>query len=83
MKTWRQRLILPFFLLLAACGTGPQELFETAELEMVQRNYPHAEQLYREIIDKHPNSEFAARARARLQELPQGAPSGAPPAESH
>ncbi len=54
---------------LASCGESPNQLFETAELEMIQSNYPNAEQLFKEIIEKHPNSEFATKSRARLEEL--------------
>ena len=51
------------------CGSSPKELYETAELEMLQTNYPHATKLYQEIIDKHPKSEFAATAKVRLKEI--------------
>ena len=64
-----KRLFCLLFLLLAACGSSPEELFQTAELELLQTNYPHATQLYEEIIAKHPNSEFAATARIRLEEI--------------
>lgn len=64
-----KKIILLFFLFLTACGTGPEELFETAEFELLQTNYPHATKLYQEIIDKHPDSDFAATARLRLVEI--------------
>jgi outer membrane protein assembly factor BamD (BamD/ComL family) len=64
-----KRLLLLTLLLLTACGASPQELFDTAELELLQRNYPHATSLYREIIAKHPDSEFAVTARQRLAEI--------------
>ncbi|MFZ5758784.1 MAG: hypothetical protein ACOY32_04025 [Thermodesulfobacteriota bacterium] len=64
-----KRLLLLTLLLLTACGSSPQELFDTAELELLQRNYPHATSLYREIIAKHPDSEFAVTARLRLAEI--------------
>ena len=57
------------FLLLISCGSGPDELFETAELELLQTNYPHATQLYQEIIENHPDSPHAATARQRLEEI--------------
>ena len=57
------------FLLLVACGPSPKELFETAEFELLQTNYPHATKLYQEIVDKHPDSELVAKARARLKEI--------------
>ena len=64
-----KKLLCCLFLLLASCGSSPEELFQTAELELLQTNYPHATQLYQEIIDKHPNSDFAATARIRLKEI--------------
>ncbi|MBU0674500.1 MAG: hypothetical protein KJ950_07660 [Proteobacteria bacterium] len=57
------------FVFLVACGQSPEQLFETAEFEMLQTNYPHATALYQEIIEKHPNTRFAETARARLVEL--------------
>ncbi|OKY73906.1 MAG: hypothetical protein BM485_16675 [Desulfobulbaceae bacterium DB1] len=64
-----KKIVFLVFLFLAACGSSPKELFETAELELLQTNYPHASMLYREIIDKHPDSEFAGSARRRLTEI--------------
>jgi outer membrane protein assembly factor BamD (BamD/ComL family) len=64
-----KRLFSLIFLLLIACGPGPQELFETAEFELLQTNYPHATKLYQEIIDQHPDSELVEKARARLKEI--------------
>lgn len=64
-----KKLLCLVFLCLLSCSPGPGELYETAEFEMLQTNYPHARQLYQEIIDKHPGSEFAAKARVRLQEI--------------
>ena len=57
------------FLFMVACGQSPEQLFETAEFEMLQTNYPHATELYQEIIEKHPDSAFAERARQRVSEL--------------
>ena len=64
-----KKIFCLIFLLLIACGPGPQELFETAEFELLQTNYPHATQLYQEIIAKHPDSELVEKARARLIEI--------------
>ena len=64
-----KRLCFLIFLLIAACGQSPEQLFETAEFEVLQTNYPHATELYQEILAKHPDSEFAERARQRLREL--------------
>ena len=56
-------------LLLGCPGGGPQELLDTAQLEEVQRNLPHARKLYAEILERHPESPQAATARARLEHL--------------
>ena len=64
-----KRLFCLIFLLIVSCGQSPEQLFETAEFEMLQTNYPHATELYHEIMEKHPDSKFAERARKRLAEL--------------
>jgi len=52
-------------------GNDAKELFETAQLEELQNNPDHAIKLYREIIGKDPESEYAGRARKRLDALEQ------------
>ncbi|MCB2183048.1 MAG: hypothetical protein KQH63_13520 [Desulfobulbaceae bacterium] len=64
-----KKILILIFVLLISCGSGPRELFETAELELLQRNYPHATSLYQEIINKYPKSELAAKSRIRLEEI--------------
>ena len=64
-----KRLFCLIFLFIISCGQSPEQLFETAEFEMLQTNYPHAAKLYREIIAKHPDSNFAENARKRLKEI--------------
>ena len=64
-----KRLFCLIFLFIVSCGQSPEQLFETAEFEMLQTNYPHATELYQEILEKHPNSEFAESARKRIREL--------------
>ncbi len=61
---------LLFFLLLA-CSDRAAEMYDTARLEERQRNIAHARQLYSEIIEKHPDSPYAEKARARLRGLPE------------
>ena len=56
-------------LLFAGCSGGAEELFETAQFEELQKNRPHAIQLYREIVEKHPKSPYAVTAKERLAEL--------------
>lgn len=62
-------VLLLLQLTLTSCGDSPKQLFETAEFEMLQSNYPHARQLYQEIIDTHPNSTEASIAIKRLAEI--------------
>ncbi|WP_432821667.1 hypothetical protein [Trichloromonas sp.] len=56
-------------LALLGCGDQAKELFDTAQLEERQYNAPHARQLYQQIVDKYPDSPYAAQARERLSEL--------------
>lgn len=54
----------------AGCSRGgAAELLETARLEEVQRNLPHARKLYREIVVKYPGTAEAEEAQRRLAEL--------------
>ena len=50
-------------------GKKAEEIYETAQFEELQRNYPHARQLYQEIIEKYPESDFSKRASERLKAL--------------
>jgi outer membrane protein assembly factor BamD (BamD/ComL family) len=59
-------------LLLAATGCsgdGGQRLYETAQFEEKQNNADHAAKLYQEIVAKHPDSPYAAKAAERLAQL--------------
>jgi len=57
-------------LLATACGdNGGKDLFETAQFEEKQNNVPHAKELYQDILTKYPQSEYARKAEARLQQL--------------
>jgi TolA-binding protein len=65
-------LIVLLFLALAIAGCSgdsAEDLFDTAQLEELQNNPDHARELYQEIISKHPDSEFAQKARERLAKL--------------
>ncbi|MCP4347915.1 MAG: outer membrane protein assembly factor BamD [Desulfobacterales bacterium] len=55
--------------LLGCSGKKAEELFETAELEELQKNPEHASELYQELIEKYPKSEYAEKARKRLSAL--------------
>jgi len=57
-------------ILLGGCSDKKaKELFETAQLEELQNNSEHAHQLYREIIKKYPDSDYAEPARERMSVL--------------
>ncbi len=54
-------------------GEDPAQMLETAKFEELQRNEPHARELYERIVRDHPESAAATEARARLAELGAGA----------
>jgi TolA-binding protein len=47
------------------------QLLKTAEFEELQNNPEHARQLYEAIVNEHPDSNEAAKAKERLQALRQ------------
>ena len=49
------------------CGEDPRQLYETAQFEEQQHNRAHAQELYEQVIQQHPESEFAEKARQRLE----------------
>ena len=55
--------------LLTGCGDKAKDLYETAQLEEKQFNQPHATKLYRQIVEKYPDSPYANQAKTRLAEL--------------
>lgn len=61
-------LLLMFFAL-SACSDGAKSLYETAQFEEQQFNQPHAKKLYQEILEKYPNSEYAAKAKERIEQM--------------
>jgi len=65
----RTAFALCLFFGIAGCGESPQQLFETAQFEELQNNQSHARELYEQIIQKHPDSDFAKKAALRLAEL--------------
>ncbi|MCH8040757.1 MAG: hypothetical protein IH977_10500 [Nitrospinae bacterium] len=57
-------------IVLGACGgEGPESLYDTAQFEEKQTNFEHARQLYNQIIENYPDSEFAQKAQGRLERL--------------
>lgn len=51
-----------------------QESFELATFEERQGNLDHAGQLYRQILARHPDTEWAQKAQARLDALSSSSP---------
>jgi len=63
-------LMITAALAVSACAVENGEgLYETAQFEELQNNPEHAKELYEEMIEKYPESEYAAKARARISEL--------------
>ncbi len=60
---------LLFSLIVGCGGESPESLFETAQFEEKQMNIAHARELYQRIILEHPVSEWASKAKARLEQL--------------
>ncbi len=64
------RLVLcAFCFMLLGCSDKAKELFETAAFEEAQSNFPHAKQLYEELVRLYPSSKEAEIARARIADL--------------
>ncbi|KIH76688.1 hypothetical protein SAMN05660860_01417 [Geoalkalibacter ferrihydriticus] len=72
MKRW---IVLAFFVLfLTACSDRAGEMYETAQFEELQRNIPRALTIYQDIVDQHPDSPHAEKARERIAALEGEAP---------
>jgi len=57
------------FSISACSGSGDKELFETAKFEELQNNKEHARELYDEVVKKYPESDYAKKAKERLNAL--------------
>lgn len=71
-----KRILLIFLITLtvmfSACsGQKAEEIYETAQFEELQKNTVHAKQLYQEIMEKYPGTEYAVKASERLKALEQ------------
>jgi len=69
-----KRIFLVFLITLAvmfsACsGKKAEEMYKTAQFEELQKNAVHAKQLYQEIMERYPETEYAAKASERLKAL--------------
>lgn len=72
----KRSILTSFFLtiilaiVLAACsGQKASELYDTAKIEELQNNREHAVQLYEQIIVRYPSSDYAVKAKERLDLL--------------
>jgi len=54
-------------------GENPAQMLETAKFEELQRNEPHAREIYQRLIASFPDRPEAAEARRRLAALDAGA----------
>ncbi len=68
-RWWAFVLIFSSVLGLTGCGEDPKQLFETAKFEEEQNNQAHARELYERIVQSHPDSEWAKRAKTRLGQM--------------
>ena len=74
MEQDMRQIILVLTIMLATAlsgclGNGGEELFDAAKLEELQDNHQRARQLYQEIIDRYPETEYARKAKERLSAL--------------
>jgi TolA-binding protein len=65
----RRFLAACLLLLLVGCSDKAKDLFDTAQLEEKQNNRPPGTKLYRQIVEKYPDSRYANQAKTRLAEL--------------
>ena len=59
--------IIVFCFIFLGCADKAKENFETAQFEELQTNYTHARKLYKNIIENDPESEYANKAKDRLE----------------
>lgn len=69
-----RRIILVLMIILVFVFSGcsekkAMELFEIAQFEELQKNQKHARQLYEEIVNKYPKTDYAKKAEERLSAL--------------
>jgi TolA-binding protein len=69
LRTAASRAVLAAFVMLASCGGGPGELYETAQFEELQKNPAHARELYEQLRRRYPDSPEAGNAAERLRAL--------------
>lgn len=63
-------LIIALALVLPACSDKKaSELYDTARFEELQNNRKHAIQLYEQIIVRYPSSDYAVKAKERIEAI--------------
>jgi TolA-binding protein len=63
-------LLTSLGLILTSCsGQKASELYDTAKFEELQNNREHAIKLYEQIIVRYPSSEYAVKAKERIDEI--------------
>ena len=71
-KPWVMVLVWVVVMGLSGCGEDPKALFDTAQFEEKQNNQAHARELYERVIQASPDSEWAQKAKERIQALDTG-----------
>ena len=63
-------LMITLAIMLAACsGQKASELYDTAKFEELQNNREHAIQIYEQLIDRYPSSDYVLKAKERIDVL--------------
>jgi outer membrane protein assembly factor BamD (BamD/ComL family) len=63
-------LMIILAIMLAACsGQKASELYDTAKFEELQNNREHAIQIYEQLIDRYPSSDYVLKAKERIDVL--------------
>ena len=72
MKHFILIILLVLTFILPGCSDDKAaELYDTAKFEELQNNREHALRLYKEIIEKYPDSSYAVKAEERISQLRQ------------
>ena len=71
-KAWVVILIWVVVVVMSGCGEDPKQLFDTAQFEEQQNNQAHARELYERVIQASPDSEWAKKAKERMEALEKG-----------
>lgn len=66
--------VIASLLLLSGCADSAKDKFDTAQFEELQNNREHARQLYEDIVRSHPGSDYAKKAKERLDAMSKTPP---------